>query len=131
MWQSIYDSWRSRGKQSLQEISLLLKVTLASKKTSMCQVICDRLIYGRKPPWQASSRDRKHGRNLRWPLKGMLMPPRVVENWPCSATILAVSCKGTRDGMPVHETRYYVTSLKTTAKVLLQHVRDLWSIENS
>ena len=28
-------------------------------------------------------------------------------------------------------THYYVTSLRTTAKALLQHVRDRWSIENS
>jgi len=31
----------------------------------------------------------------------------------------------------MEETRYYVTSLRTTAKALLQHVRDRWSIENS
>lgn len=49
-------------------------------------------------------------------------------------------CKGIREGEPVDETHYYVlvertsrcdTSLRTTAKALLQHVRDRWSIENS
>ena len=29
------------------------------------------------------------------------------------------------------ETRYYVTSLRTSSKALLQHVPDRWSIENS
>ena len=29
------------------------------------------------------------------------------------------------------ETRYYVTSLRTSSKELLQHVPDRWSIENS
>ena len=29
------------------------------------------------------------------------------------------------------ETRYYVTSLRTSSKALLQHVRDRWSVENS
>jgi len=48
-----------------------------------------------------------------------------------SATILAVRCKGTRDGKQIDETRYYVTSLRTIAAALLQHVRDRWSIENS
>ena len=38
---------------------------------------------------------------------------------------------GRRDGKPVDETRYYVTSLRTTAKALLRHVRERWSIENS
>ncbi len=38
---------------------------------------------------------------------------------------------GTREGRPIEETRYYVTSLRTTAKALLQHERDRWSIENS
>jgi hypothetical protein len=61
------------------------------------------------------------------------MPPPewVVENWPGSATVLAVRCQGSRDGRRVDETRYYVTSLRTSAKALLQQVRDRWSIENS
>lgn len=40
-------------------------------------------------------------------------------------------CKGTRHGKRIDGTRYYVTSLRTTATALLQHVRDRWSIENS
>jgi len=50
-----------------------------------------------------------------------------MENWPGSATILAVRCKGTRDGKPVDETRYYGSSLRSEAKTQLQHVRDGWS----
>ena len=94
-------------------------------------MIKDRLTYGRKAPWQASKRERKRGRDLTWTLRGMLAPGWVMENWPGSATILAVRCKGTRDGKPVDETRYYVSSLRTGAEALLQHVRDRWSIENS
>jgi hypothetical protein len=55
----------------------------------------------------------------------------VAENWPGSATILAVRSKGVRVGKPVDEIRYYVTSLRTAATALLRHVRDRWSIENS
>ena len=95
------------------------------------QVICDRLTYGRKAPWQASKRERKRGRDLTWTLRGLPAPAWVMENWPGSATILAVRCKGTRDGKPVDEILYYVSSLRTGAKALLQHVRDRWSIENS
>jgi len=58
-------------------------------------------------------------------------PPWVAENWPGSATILAVRCKGVRVGKPVDEIRYDVTSLRTAATALLRHVRDRWSIENS
>ena len=61
----------------------------------------------------------------------MPAPEWVAENWPGSATVLVVRCKGTRDGKAVDETRYYVTSLRTSAKALLQHVRDRCSIENS
>jgi hypothetical protein len=95
------------------------------------RVIRDRLTYGRQAPFQASKRERKRGRDLTWTLRGMPAPEWVAENWPGSATILAVRCKGVREGEPVDETRYYVTSLRTTAKALLQHVRDRWSIENS
>jgi predicted transposase YbfD/YdcC len=100
-------------------------------RRKVSQVIKDRLTYGRKTPWQASNRERKRGRDLTWTLRGMPAPEWVAENWPGSATILAVRCKGTRDGKAVDETRYYVSSLRTSAKALLQHVRDRWSIENS
>ena len=36
-----------------------------------------------------------------------------------------------RDGRPVDESRYYVTSLRTSAKALIRLVRNRWSIENS
>jgi predicted transposase YbfD/YdcC len=94
-------------------------------------VIRDRLTYGGKTLFETSHRERKRGRDLTWTLRGMAAPEWVVENWPGSATILAVRCKGRRDGKRIDETHYYVTSLRTTAKALLQHVRDRWSIENS
>jgi hypothetical protein len=94
-------------------------------------VIADRLTYGRQVLFHASKRERKRGRDLTWTLRGMPASPWVIENWPGSATILAVRCKGIREGKPVDEIRYYVTSLRTAATALLQHVRDRWSIENS
>jgi hypothetical protein len=51
-----------------------------------------------------------------------------MEQWPGSATIIAVRSQGSRAGRPTDETRYYVTSLRTGAKALLQHIRDRWSI---
>jgi hypothetical protein len=42
----------------------------------------------------------------------MPAPEWVVENWPGGATILAVRYKGIREGEPIDETRYYVTSLR-------------------
>ncbi len=94
-------------------------------------MISDRLTYGRKAPWQATRRERKRGRDLTWTLRGMPAPEWCVENWPGSATILAVRSKGIREGKAVDEIRYDVTSLRTSAQALLQHVRDRWSIENS
>jgi hypothetical protein len=79
------------------------------------QVIRDRLIYGRKAPLQACKHEHNRGRDLTWTLRGMPAPEWVAENWPGSAMVLAVRCQGSRDGKPVDETRYYVTSLRTSA----------------
>ena len=73
----------------------------------------------------------KRGRDITWSLRAMPPPEWVVEQWPGSATIIAVRSHGFREGKPTDETRYYVTSLRTSAKSLLQQVRDRWSIENS
>ena len=43
----------------------------------------------------------------------------------------AAKAPATANSKPVDETRYYVSSLRTGAEPLLQHVRDRWSIENS
>jgi hypothetical protein len=51
-----------------------------------------------------------------------------MEQWPGSATIIAARSQGSRAGRPTDETRYYVRSLRTSAKALLQHIRDRWSI---
>lgn len=61
------------------------------------------------------------------------MPPPewVMEQWPGSATIIAVRSHGMREGKPQDETRYYVSSLRTGAKGLLRSIRQRWSIENS
>jgi len=45
----------------------------------------------------------------------MPAPEWVVEQWPGSATVIAVRSHGTRDGRPTDETRYYVSSLRTGA----------------
>jgi hypothetical protein len=55
----------------------------------------------------------------------------VMEQWPGSATIIAVRSHGTREGKPQDETRYYVSSLRTGAKAMLKAIRQRWSIENS
>ena len=79
------------------------------------QVIKARLTYGRKGPLQAIKRERKHGRDITWTLRAMAAPEWVVENWPGSATVIAVRGKGSRNGKPTDETRYYVRSLRISA----------------
>ena len=54
-----------------------------------------------------------------------------MEQWPGSATIIAVRTHGTREGKPQDETRYYVSSLRIGAKAMLKAIRQRWSIENS
>ena len=73
----------------------------------------------------------KRGRDITWDLRAMPAPEWVVEQWPGSATIIAVRSHGIRDNKLTDETRYDVSSLRTGAKALLRHVRDRWSIENS
>jgi hypothetical protein len=70
----------------------------------------------------------KRGRHITWTLQAMPAPEWLMEQWPGSATIIAVRSQGIRDGRPTDESRYYVTSLRTGAKALLQHIRDRWSI---
>ncbi len=62
-------------------------------------MIGDRLTYGRKTPYEWSHRERRRCRNLR----GMPAPEWVAKNLPGSATILAVLCKGIREGEPIDE----------------------------
>jgi predicted transposase YbfD/YdcC len=73
----------------------------------------------------------KRGRDITWELRAMPAPKWVTEQWPGSATIIAVRSHGIRDGKPQDETRYYVSSLRTVAKALLRAIRQRWSIENS
>ena len=72
-----------------------------------------------------------HGREIAWTLRAMPAPDWVIELLLGSATIIAVRSQGIRDGRPVDETRYHVTSLRTSAKALLRLIRQRWSIENS
>jgi len=67
-----------------------------------------------------------------------------MEQWPGSATIIAVHSQGTRDGRPIDELvstgrrgckpfrqiHYFLTTLPTSPKALLRLVRQRWSIEN-
>ena len=88
------------------------------------RLIRDRLTYGRRIPWCTSRREVSRGRDITWTLRAMPPPEWVVEQWPGSATSIAVRSLGIRDGKPTDETRYYIASLRTSAKALLQHVRD-------
>ena len=44
------------------------------------------------------------GRDLRWTPRGLPAPEWIINNWPGSATILAMRCKGKRDGKQIDET---------------------------
>jgi Transposase len=94
-------------------------------------LIRDRLTYGRRIPWRTTKREIKRGRDITWTLRAMPAPEWVMEQWPGSATIIAVRTHGNREGKPQDETRYYVSSLRTGAKGMLKAIRQRWSIENS
>jgi hypothetical protein len=94
-------------------------------------LIRNRLTYGRRIPWRTSKREIKRGRDITWDLLAMPAPEWVMEQWPGSATIIAVRSHGILDGKPQDETRYDVSSLRTGAKALLRAIRQRWSIDNS
>jgi len=66
-------------------------------------LIRDRLTYGRQIPWCTSKREIKWGRDITWALRA---PEWVMEQWPSSATIIAVCTHVTREGKPQDENRY-------------------------
>ncbi len=76
------------------------------------RLIRDRLTLSRKLPWETSHHEVGHGRGITWTLRAMPAPAWVSDQWPGSAMIIAVRSQGVRDGQPVDETRYYVTSLR-------------------
>jgi len=106
-------------------------IAIKGSRRKAFQLIRDRLTYGKRVPFQASASERGHGRESTWTLRAVEAPTTIKEIWPGSALIISVKSAGTREGRAINETHYYVTSLRTTAKALLQHVRDRWSIENS
>jgi predicted transposase YbfD/YdcC len=106
-------------------------IAIKGSRRRAFQLIRDRLTYGKRVPFQASASERGHGRESTWTLRAVEAPTTIKEIWPGSALIISVRSAGTREGRAINETRYYVTSLRTTEKALLQHVRDRWSIENS
>ena len=106
-------------------------IAIKGSRRKAFQLIRDRLTYGKWVPFQASASERGHGRESTWTLRAVEAPTTIKEIWPGSALIISVRSAGTHEGRAINETRYYVTSLRTTAKALLQHVRDRWSIENS
>jgi hypothetical protein len=59
---------------------------------------------------------------LTWMPWDVPAPAWVMENWPGRATMLALRCKGIREGKPVDETRKYVSSLRTGAEALQQPI---------
>ena len=83
------------------------------------QVIKDRLTYGRKALVRTRKRERTHGRDIIWPLLSMPAPELVEENWPGSASVIAVRSKGQPNGKFTDDPRwYFVKSLCTSAKAL-------------
>ena len=70
-----------------------------------------------------------HGRAISWTLRAKQAPEHICEAWIGTSWIVEVLAKGTRHGKPFLQQHFFLTSLRTTPKALLQLVRDRWSIE--
>lgn len=77
----------------------------------------------------ATDHEISHGRAIPWTLRAKQAPPHIAETWVGTSWIVEVMATGSRDAKPFHATHLFLTSLRTTAKALLQLVRDRWSIE--
>ena len=66
----------------------------------------DRHTYGRRIPWRTGKREIQRSCDINWDLREMPAPEWVVEQWPGSATIIAVRSHGIREGKPQDETRH-------------------------
>jgi hypothetical protein len=60
-----------------------------------------------------------HGREGTCTLRAVVAPSTIKEIWPGSFLIIWVKAAGAREGRAINETRYVVTSLRTTGKALL------------
>ena len=54
-----------------------------------------------------------------------------MEQWPGSATFIAVRTHGTGEVKPQDEPRYYVPNLRTGDKAVLKAIRQGWANENN
>jgi hypothetical protein len=95
------------------------------------QLIKDQLTYGRRIPWRTSKQKAKQGRDITSSLQAMPAPEWVVEQWPCSETIINGQSHCRHDGKPADRTRYQGSSLRTDAKFMLKAVRQRLPIENN
>jgi len=100
-------------------------------RRKLSQVIKDRLTYGRRTPWQASNRERKSGRALTWTLRSMPAPKmggRLIagQRHDPGGALQRRPRWQVRRRDPLHRLEF-----RTSARGLIKHVRDRWSIENS
>jgi hypothetical protein len=63
-------------------------------------MIRDRLTYSRRIPWRSSKREIKRGSDITWELRAMPALEWVMEQWPGSATSIAVRSHGMCEGKP-------------------------------
>ncbi len=85
---------------------------------------------------QTKSVDKGHGRieiRQAWTMDApnLIANLRTTQKWPHLTTLVKVQSERYLDGKHSCETRYYISSLKTTAAALLNMTRTHWAIENS
>ena len=71
-----------------------------------------------------------HGRQVCWQLRARNATDSIRERWVGASWIVELVSQGRRDGKPFHQVHYFITTLRTSPKVLLRLVRQRWAIEN-
>lgn len=71
-----------------------------------------------------------HGRQVRWQLRARNATDSIRERWVGASWIVELVSQGRRDGKPFHHVHYFMTTLRTSPKMLLRLVRQRWAIEN-
>jgi predicted transposase YbfD/YdcC len=79
---------------------------------------------------QAQQQQRGHGRQMNWQIRVIETLPAQDWGWMHLHSLIQVNTQGRRQDRPFAQVRYYISSLRTSARGFLSRIREHWQIEN-
>ena len=105
-------------------------LTVKNNQRRLYQQIVSQFRGHRHFPVEISDVEAGHGRQVRWQLRARNATEAIRQRWAGASWIIQLVSTGRRDGQPFHHVHYFITTLRTSPKALLQLVRQRWAIEN-